>query len=140
MIKIYIKKTYCLFKKKYTPTKIHPGLPNTTNWKQQITTNIYGNNKTNTNQHKLIKTHTYTQLDITSYGHDELVEFAHPHDFTGFAPEHLPPQYLPSYPVPDLGYDTQHFADVHEPHAHYGPPLSPYSQLTNYIGTERKGK
>lgn len=79
----------------------------------------------------------YTQTDITSYGHDELVEFAHPHDFTGYAPEPPIPQYLPL----DVGYDN-HFADVHEPHAHYGPPppLSPYSHITNYIGTDRKGK
>lgn len=115
---------YCLFQK-ILPEKIHP-------LQHMDTTNQH--EQTHTHTHT---PHTYTHTDITSYGHDELVEFAHPHDFTGFAPEPPIPQYLPV----DVGYDN-HFADVHEPHAHYGPPppLTPYSHITNYIGTERKGK
>lgn len=77
--------------------------------------------------------------DFTSYGHDELVEFAQPHDITGFGPEPPIPQYLP------VDYDN-HFP---VPHAqNYGPPPpshllleSPHSHsLPNFISTDRKGK
>lgn len=73
--------------------------------------------------------------DFTSFGHDELVEFAQPHEITGYAPE--PP--IPYLPV-DVAYEN-HYPQV--PHAQYGPPQfleSPHSHITNYISTERKGK
>ncbi|XP_031616422.1 uncharacterized protein LOC116336615 [Contarinia nasturtii] len=72
--------------------------------------------------------------DFTSYGHDELVEYAQPHEITGYAPE---PQ-IPYLPV-DVAYDNHYIPPV--AHAHYGPPPlleTPHSHITNYISTDRK--
>lgn len=77
-------------------------------------------NKTKHNKH----------TDFTSFGHDDLIEFAQPHDIPVFAPE--PP--LPYLPV-DVAYDN-HFPAPHLGHEHYGPP----PHITNYISTDRKGK
>lgn len=90
------------------------------------------NNPNHTSQKKKPNT------DYTSFGHDELVEFAQPHEIAGYAPE--PP--IPYLPV-DVAYDNHY--PVVPPHAHaqYGPPPlydSPHSHITNYISTDRKGK
>lgn len=91
------------------------------------------NNITN----KKPKSHISKYTDFTSYGHDELVEFAQPHEITGYAPEH-PIPYLPV----DVAYDN-HYPVVPHAHAQYGPPPlldSPHSHFPNYISTDRKGK
>ncbi|XP_055313043.1 uncharacterized protein LOC129574699 [Sitodiplosis mosellana] len=72
--------------------------------------------------------------DYTSFGHDELVEYAQPHEITGYAPE--PP--IPYLPV-DVAYDNHY--PVPQAHAQYGPPPlidTPHSHITNYISTDRK--
>lgn len=75
--------------------------------------------------------HTTYHTDFTSFAHDDLIEYAQPHDIPVFAPEPQIP-YLPA----DLAYAN------HYPAPHYGPPLydTPPSHITNYISTERKGK
>lgn len=87
-------------------------------------------------------THTHARAharktEFTSFGHDELIEYAQPHDLTaGYAPE--PP--IPYLPV-DVAYDNHY--PVPQAHAQYGPPPlleTPHSHITNYISTDRKGK
>lgn len=101
--------------------------------------------KNNPNQlprilHERLPKHT----DFTGYGgHDELVELAQPQDFTGYGQDAPLPQYLPVDVAYGNHYDVPHHGHGHA-HTQYGPPpqssLTPYSHITNYINTERKGK
>lgn len=88
-------------------------------------------------KYKIPKSTHITTTDFTSYGHDEPVEFAQPHEITGYAPEpHIP--YLPV----DVAYQDNHYIPP-VAHAQYGPPPlleTPHSHITNYISTDRKGK
>lgn len=99
--------------------------------------NIGRFHKQNTNSQSIYnkypskKKPTQHHTDFTSFAHDDLIEYAQPHDIPVFAPEpHIP--YLPV----DLAYEN------HYPAPHYGPPLlnTPHSHITNYISTDRKGK
>lgn len=62
--------------------------------------------------------------DFSSHTPNELVEFNHPHDTTGFLPESPISHYGP---LLNEGFDNQ-FADIHEPFFQYGPQL-PISYL-----------